>query len=112
MFFNILSFYFYAYTDCCLQFEKVGSPAADEAMEKQADIERTEIERASHTQHAETVQGESSTGATLGDIPLLDRSIYYWAPAVQTPFEQHLSFDVTQPPIFSPPDTSHVSLFH
>ena len=46
-------------------------------MEEQADTERTETERASHTQHTETVRGESSIGTTLGDISLLDRSMYY-----------------------------------
>ena len=80
-------------------------------MEEQADTERTETARASHTQHAETVRGESSSGTTLGDISLLDRSMYYWAPAVQAPVEQHISFDASQPPMFSPPDASHVSIF-
>ena len=79
-------------------------------MEEQADPERTETARAIHTHHAETVRGESSSGTTLGDISLLDRSMYYWAPAVQTPVEQRVSFDVTQPPVFSPPDASHVSI--
>ena len=79
-------------------------------MEEQADTERTETERVSHTQHAETVRGESSSGTTLGDISLLDRSMYYWAPAVQTPVEQHISFNVAQPPMFSPPDASYVSI--
>ena len=64
-------------------------------MEEQADAERTETERASHTQHAETVCGESSSGTTLGDISLLDRSMYYWAPTVQTPIEQHIDFNTT-----------------
>ena len=111
MCFNILFLFFSAScTNCQLQFENVGSPAAGEAMEEQADTERTETARASHTQHAETVRGESSSGTTLGDISLLDRSMYYWAPAVQTPVEQHVSFDVSQPPVFSPPDASHVSI--
>ena len=79
-------------------------------MEEQADTERTETERASHTQHAETIRGESSTSTTLGDISLLDHSMYYWAPTVQAPVEQHISFDAAQPPIFSPPDASHVSI--
>ena len=79
-------------------------------MEEQADTERTETERASHTQHAEMVHGESSSGTTLGDISLLDRSMYYWAPAVQAPVEQHISFDAAQPPMFSPHDASHVSI--
>ena len=64
-------------TDYHLQFEEVGSPAAGEAMEEQADIERTETERASHTQRANAIRGESLTGTTLGDISLLDHSIYY-----------------------------------
>ena len=81
-------------------------------MEEQADTERTETERAIHTQHAETVRGESSTSTTLGDISLLDRSMYYWAPAVQAPIEQHISFDAVQPPMFSPPDTFHVSIIY
>ena len=102
MFFNILFF----------QFEEVGSPAAGEAMEEQANTERTETERASHTQHAETVHGEPSSNTTLGDISLLDRSMYYWAPAVQAPVEQHISFDAAQPPIFSPLDASHVSIIY
>ena len=96
--------------DYHLQFEEVGSSAAGEVMEKQVDTERTETERASHIQHAETVRGESSTGTTLGDISLLDHSMYYWAPVVQTPIEQHINFDATQPPIFSLPDASHVSI--
>ena len=79
-------------------------------MEEQVDAERTETGRASHTQHTETARGESSAGTTLGDISLMDRSMYYWAPAVQAPIEQHISFDVTQPPMFSPLDASHVSI--
>ena len=94
MFFDIL--FFFLSTSCTnyhLQFEKVGSPAAGEAMEEQVDTERTETERASHSQHAETIRGESSAGTTLGDISLLDRSMYYWALAVQTRIEQHIDFD-------------------
>ena len=64
-------------TDYHLHFEEVGSPVADEAMEEQVDTERTETARASHNQHAETVPRESSVGTTLGDISLLDRSMYY-----------------------------------
>ena len=79
-------------------------------MEEQTDTKRTETERANHTQHTETVREETSSGTTLGDISLLDHSIYYWAPAVQAPVEQHISFDAAQPPIFSPPDASHVSI--
>ena len=56
-------------------------------MEEQVDVERTETERASHTQHAEAFRGESSAGTTLGDISLLDCSMYYWDPAVQAPVE-------------------------
>ena len=81
-------------------------------MEEQADTERTETERASHTQHTETARGETSSGTTLGDISLLDRSMYYWAPSVQALVEQHISFDAAQPPIFSPPDASHVSIIY
>ena len=97
-------------TDYHLQFEEVGSPIADEAMEEQADTERTKTTRASHTHHAETVRGESSASTTLGDISLLDRSMYYWAPAVQTPIEQYIDFDGMQPPILSPPEASYVSI--
>ena len=97
-------------TDYHLQLKEVGSPTADEAMKEQADTESTETARASHTQYAETVRGESSAGTTLGDISLLDRYMYYWAPAVQTPIEQHIDFDATQPPIFSPMEASHVSI--
>ena len=71
-----------SFTDYYLHFEEVGSPIADEAMEEQPDTERTETARASHTQHAETVRGESSASTTLGDISLLDQSMYYWAPAI------------------------------
>ena len=112
MFFNILFFIFSSasHTDCHLQFEEVGSPITDEAMEEQADTERTETERSSHTQHAETVRGESSTSSTLGDITLLDQSMYYWAPTIQTPIEQHISFDAMQPLIFSLLEASHVSI--
>ena len=42
-------------TDYHLQFEEVGSPAAGEAMEEQANADRTETVRASHSQYAETV---------------------------------------------------------
>ena len=79
-------------------------------MEEQADTERTETARASHSQHAETMRGESLVGTTLDDISLLNRSMYYWAPIVQTPIEQHIGFDATQCPIFSSPDASHVSI--
>ena len=75
-------------------------------MEEQVDVERTETGEASHTQHAETARGESSSGTTLGDISLL----YYWAPAVQAPIEQHISFDASQPPMFSLLEASHVSI--
>ena len=81
-------------------------------MEEQADTKRTETERDSHTRHTETIRGESSTGTILGDISLLDRSIYYWTPAVQTPIEQYISFDTMQPPIFYLPDASHVSIIY
>ena len=46
-------------------------------MEEQADAERTETLRASHSQYAEMVHGEFSSGTTLGDISLLDHSMYY-----------------------------------
>ena len=97
-------------TDYHLQFEEVGPPAADEAIEEQADTERTKTARASHTQHVETMRGESSASTTLDDISLFDQSMYYWAPAVQTPIEQYIDFDRTQPPILSPPEASHVSI--
>ena len=64
-------------------------------MEEQVDTERTEIARVSHTQHAETVRGESSAGTTLGDISLLDRCMYYWAPTIQTPIEQHIDLNAS-----------------
>ena len=83
MFFFLLA----SCTNYDFQFEEVGSPIAGEAMEEQVDTERTEIGRASHTQRTEMVRGESSSSTTLGDISLLDRSMYYWAPAVQAPVE-------------------------
>ena len=64
-------------------------------MEEQADTKRTKTARAIHTQHTKTVRGESSASTTLGDISLLDRSMYYWAPAIQTPIEQHIDFDAS-----------------
>ena len=81
---------YYSLTSCTdyhLQFEEVGFPAAGKAIEEQADTERTKTKRVSHTQHAKTVRGESSTGTTLSDIFILDNSMYYWAPVVQTPIE-------------------------
>ena len=48
------SYSFYSFSSCTnyhLQFEEVGSPAASEAMEEQADTKRTETARASHSQH-------------------------------------------------------------
>ena len=110
MLFVILLFFSASCTNYHLQFEEVGSPTAGEAMEEQVDTKRTETERASHSQHTETMRGESLGGTTFGDISLLDRSMYYWAPTVQTPIEQHIDFDVTQPPILSLPDASHVSM--
>ena len=96
MCFDILFLFFSAScTNCQLQFENVGSPATGEAMEEQVDADRTETARASHTQHTEMAHGESLSSTTLGDISLLDRSMYYWAPAVQTSIEQHIDFDVT-----------------
>ena len=38
-----------SYTNYHLQFEEVGSPTADEAMEEQADTERIETTRANHS---------------------------------------------------------------
>ena len=84
-----------SHTNYHLQFEEVGSPATGEAMEEQVDADGTETVRASHTLHIETVHGESSSSTTLGDISLLDRSMYYWAPAVQASIEQHISFDAS-----------------
>ena len=106
----ILLLFFASCTDYYLQFEEVGSPAAGEAMEEQADTERIKTTRASHSQYAKTMQGESLAGTTLSDISLLDRSMYYQAPTVQAPIEQHIDFDATQPPIFSPPEASHVNV--
>ena len=76
-----------SHTNYHFQFENVGSLAAGEAMEEQVDVERTETGGASHTQCTETVYGESSSGTTLGDISLLDRSMYYWALAIQAHVE-------------------------
>ena len=79
-------------------------------MEEHADTERTETERAGHFQYTKTARGESSGGTTLGDISLLDRSMYYWAPSVPNPREQYVDFGASQPPIFSLPDASRVSM--
>ena len=79
-------------------------------MKEHVDAKRTETERAGHFQYTETVRGESSGGTTLGDISLLDRSMYYLAPSVPNPREQYVDFGASQPPIFSPPDASHVSM--
>ena len=99
--------FLYVVTDYHSQFEDVGSPIADEVMEEQDDTERT-----GHTQYTKTVRGESSIGTTLSDISLLERSMYYRAPVVQTPIEHYINFDMTQPPNFSPSDASHVSTIH
>ena len=63
-------------------------------MKEQADAERTktewtdqEREHTSHTQHPMSAQSEASTNATFDDVLLLDRSLYYWAPAIQTHVE-------------------------
>ena len=69
------------------QFEEVGSPAAGEAIEEHANTKRIETDRTSYSQHTETIRGESSASITLGDISLLDRSMYHWASAVQMPIE-------------------------
>ena len=109
--FDILFLLFSAsHTNYHFQFENVGSPTTCKAMEEKVDVERTETGVASHTQRTETVHRESSSGTTLGDISLLDHSMYYWAPAVQAPVEQHISFNASPPPIFSPHDASHVSI--
>ena len=102
MCFNILIFIFSlaSCTDYHLQYEEVGSPTAGEAMEEQADTDRTETARASHSQYAETVREDSSANTTLGDISLLDRSMYYWAPAFQAPIKQYIDFNASQLPIF------------
>ena len=67
----------------------VGSLIVDEVIEELADTEKTEIEKtdqkrehASHTQHAISAQGEASMSATFDDVSLLNRSMYYWVPAV------------------------------
>ena len=54
---NLILYFFSlaSHTNYHLQFEEVGSPAADEAMEEQADTERTETTRVSRSQHAETM---------------------------------------------------------
>ena len=44
--------------------------------------------------------------ATFDDISLLDRSMYYWAHAVQTFVEWRMHFDTTQLPSFTPLDAS------
>ena len=45
----ILLLFFASCTDYYLQFKEVGSPAAGEAMEEQADTDRTETARANHS---------------------------------------------------------------
>ena len=61
-------------------------------MEEQADTDKTdtewtdkEMEHASYTLHAMLVQSEASMSTTFNDVSLLDRSMYYWVPAVWTP---------------------------
>ena len=51
----ILLLFSASYTNYHLQFEEVGSPAAGEAVEEQVDTERTETDRANHSQHTEAV---------------------------------------------------------
>ena len=92
------------------QVERVDSHV-DEKTETDPQITRTkhEIEQGSYAHHIKTVRGETLMSTTLGDISLHDRSMYYWAPAVQTPIEQHMYFDDMQPPSFSLLDASHMS---
>ena len=66
-------------------------------MEEQADTEKTETKRtdhkrehASHIQQAMPARSEASISITFGDVLLLDRSVYYWAPAIQTPVQTDL----------------------
>ena len=87
-------------------------------MEEQVDTERTKTERtetkrtdqereyASYTQYTMHVRSEASMNATFDEISLLDRSMYYWAHAVQTFVEWWMYFDTTQLPSFTPPDAS------
>ena len=96
-------------TDCPSQFEDAGLTIADEVMEEQTDTGKTETERtdqkrehASHIQHTMHVRSEAS----MNNISLLDRSMYYWAFAVQIPIEQHMYFDTSQLPGFTPSNAS------
>ena len=64
------------------------------------------MKHTSHTQHAMPARGKASMNATFGDVSLLDRSMYYWVPTVQTPIEQQMYFDIAQLPSFTPPNAS------
>ena len=44
--------------------------------------------------------------ATFDDVSLLDRSMYYCVPLVQTSVEQQMYFDTAQLPSFTPSDAS------
>ena len=99
----------YVITDYHSQFEDVGLPIADEVMEEQADTKKTrtemtdqEIKHASHIQHTMHVRSEAS----MNDISLLDRSMYYWASAIQIPIEQQMYFDTSQLPGFTSSNAS------
>ena len=82
-------------------------------MEEQADTEKTETERtdykrehASHTQHIMPAWGKASTSATFDDVLLLDRSMYFWAHAVQTFVKWWMYFDTSQLPGFTSSNAS------
>ena len=94
-------------TNCPSQFKDVGSPITDEVMDEQADTKKTrtemtdqETKHASHIQHTMYVRSEAS----MNNISLLDRSMYYWASAVQIPIEQQMYFDTSQLLGFTPSD--------
>ena len=103
-------FYFlFVVIECPSQFEDAGSPVADEVMDEQVDTGKTETERtdqkrehASYIQHTMHVRSEAS----MNNISLLDRLMYYWASAVQIPIEQQMYFDTSQLPSFTPFDAS------
>ena len=105
---SCLFYFLCVITNCPSQFKDVGSLVTDEVPEGHADTERTdqETKHASHIQHAMPGQGEASTSATFDDVSLLDRSMYYCVPSVQTPIEQQMYFDTAQLPSFTPPDAS------
>ena len=76
----------------------------------ESDTKKTELEP--YTQYVKTTHGQAYTCATLGDISLLDRSMYYWAATVQSPIEHQKHFGDVILPTFTPLYAFHMSMIN